>query len=62
MVKSEKQYDYIYKKLHAMYSRGCELDEMYAECRELAKWEVLEIVQTIEGKKRQMEEKRAARY
>lgn len=61
MARTERENDYIYKKLHAMYSRGCTLDEMYDECRGLQKWEVLDIVQTIEGRIRMKRERDMAR-
>ena len=59
--KTKEQKDRDYKRIHAMYSKGYTFDEMYSECGDMEKWEVIDIVQTIEGKLRQKAE-RAARY
>ena len=58
-IKTKEQKDREYKRIHAMYSKGYTFDEMYSECGDMERWEVIHMVQIIEGKIRQRKEREA---
>lgn len=58
--RTKEQNDFNYKKIHAMYSKGYSIDDICNGCQELERWEVIDIIQKVEGKKHQAQE-RAAR-
>lgn len=58
---TKEQKDFNYKKVHAMYSKGYSNEEICRECPNLDTWEVLDIIQKVEGRRKQAEERRQAR-
>lgn len=57
--RTKEEKDFNYKRIHAMYSKGYSNDDICNECPELDRWEVLDIIQKVEGRKKQVEERRA---
>lgn len=57
--RTKEQRDANYKKIHAMYAKGYSNEEIYNEFPDLSKWEVLDIIQKVEGRKKQKQERQA---
>lgn len=61
ITKNKKEYDYNYRRIHAMYMKGYTNEDIQRECRDLDKRVVLEYIQIIYGKE-QARKERQARY
>lgn len=57
-LRPKDDYDRAYRKIHAMYMKGYTNEEIYRECSDMQKWEVLEIIQTIWGREQVRKERR----
>ena len=59
MYKTKEQRDYDYRRIHAMYCKGYSNEQIYNECKDMPKWEVLDIIQKVYGNEMLKKEKRA---
>lgn len=61
MFKTKEQKDYDYRRVHAMYCKGYTFEQIYSECSDMQKWQVMDIIQKIYGNE-MMKKERQARY
>lgn len=54
-----RDYDFNYKKIEAMYWKNCSIEQICMVMSHMPKFEVIDIIQIVEGRKHQKEEREA---